>query len=115
MQKKIHKKPVSVHWKSRVTRAHKAPYIARTLSISPKHLHLESDLSLHESEKVRAEVLALHDGKKQVLTIYGKIRSSVLLSTGTSYSLDILIEKISAEDLHFIEDYIKARESLRSS
>ncbi|MBB1486899.1 hypothetical protein [Oceanospirillum sediminis] len=106
---------MNVHWKSRVTRAHKAPYIARTLSVSPKHLHLESEWSLPESEKVRAEVLALHDGKKQVLTIYGKVRSSVLLSTGSSYGLDILIEKISAEDQQFIENYIKARESLRSS
>lgn len=112
MQKKQPKKPVSVHWKVRVTRAGNKHYLARTLSLSSKHVHLESEYSLREGEKVRVEISALHDGVKKVLVILGLVKSSVLLSTGVSYGLDVKIEKISDADQVFIDSYIKARESL---
>lgn len=112
MQKKQPKKPVSVHWKVRLTRAGKKPFLARTLSLSSKHLHIESELNLKADEKVKVEVLALHEGVKQVLVIIGTVRSSVLLSTGISYGLDIRIDKISESHQEFIDTYIKAREGL---
>jgi len=112
MQKKQPKKPVSVHWKVRLTRSGNKQYLARTLSLSAKHLHLESEYNLRAGEKVKVEVSALHNGVKKVLVILGLVRSSILLSTGTSYGLDIKIEKISEADQAFIDGYIKAREGL---
>lgn len=112
MQKKQPKKPVSVHWKVRLTRAGNKQYLARTLSLSAKHLHIESEYNLRAGEKVKIEVSALHDGVKKVLVIIGLVRSSILLSTGTSYGLDVKIEKINESDQAFIDSYIKAREGL---
>ena len=112
MQKKPPKKPVSVHWKVRLTRAGHKQYLARTLSLSAKHIHVDSEYNLRTGEKVKLEILALHEGVKKVLVVYGLVRSSVLLSTGTSYGLDVKIEKISEEDQAFIDNYIKARENL---
>lgn len=115
MQKKSPKKPVSVHWKARITRVRKTPYIGRTLSLSAKHIHLESEWNLKEHEKVKVEVQGLHEGKKHLLTVIGVVRSSVLLSTGSSYGLDVMVEKITQKDQEFIDDYIKARENLVGS
>ena len=112
MQKKQPKKPVSVHWKVRLTRAGHKPYLARTLSLSVKHLHIESEYNLKAGEKVKVEVLALHEGVKKVLVVLGIVRSSILLSTGVSYGLDVHIEKISEEDQAFIDSYIKFREDM---
>lgn len=112
MQKKQQKKPVSVHWKVRLTRAGNKQHLARTLSLSSRHMHIESEFNLRAGEKVKVEVSALHDGVKKVLVILGLVRTSILLSTGVSYGLDIKIEKISDEDQAFIDTYIKARESL---
>lgn len=112
MQKKQPKKPVNVHWKVRITRAKHKPYIARTLSLSHKHLHLENEFNLRTGEKVKVEVLALHDGEKKVLMVLGTVRSSVLLSTGSSYGLDIFIDKITPEHQQFIDHYIEARDKL---
>lgn len=115
MQKKQPKKPVSVHWKVRLTRAGNRQYLARTLSLSSKHVHIESEHNLKAGEKVKVEISALHDGVKKVLVVIGDIRSSVLLSTGTSYGLDVKIEKVSDADQEFIDRYIKARENLVGS
>lgn len=112
MQKKQPKKPVSVHWKVRLTRAGNKQYLARTLNLSSKHLHIESEYNLKAGEKVKIEISALHDGVKKVLVIIGLVRSSILLSTGVSYGLDVKFEKISESDQAFIDGYIKARESL---
>lgn len=112
MQKKQPKKPVSVHWKVRLTRAGNKQYLARTLSLSSRHLHIESEYNLKAGEKVKVEISALHEGVKKVLVILGMVRTSILLSTGVSYGLDIKIEKISDADQAFIDNYIKARESL---
>ncbi len=112
MQKKQPKKPVSVHWKVRITRAHHKPYIARTLSISHKQLHLENEFNLKAGEKVKVEISALYDGEKKLLLVLGKVTSSILLSTGTSYGLNIHIDRISDEDQAFIDHYIHAREQM---
>ncbi len=112
MQKKQPKKPFSVHWKVRLTRKGHKQFLARTLSISAKHLHIESEYNLKAGEKVKAEVLALHEGVKKVLVVVGSVRSSILLSSGYSYGLDVKIEKVSEADQAFIDDYIRARESL---
>ncbi|OOV88856.1 hypothetical protein [Oceanospirillum linum] len=112
MQKKQPKKPVSVHWKVRLTRVGHKQFLARTLSLSAKHLHIESEYNLKAGEKVKVEVSALHEGVKKVLVVVGLIRSSILLSNGYSYGLDVMIEKISEADQAFIDDYIRARENL---
>lgn len=112
MHKKQPKKPVSVHWKVRLTRAGHKQYLARTLSLSAKHLHIESEYNLKAGEKVKVEVLALHEGVKKVLVVLGIVRSSILLSTGVSYGLDVHIEKVSEEDQTFIDGYIKFREDM---
>ncbi len=112
MQKKQPKKPVSVHWKVRMTRAGNKQCLARTLTLTSKHLHIESEYNLKAGEKVKVEVSALHEGVKKVLVVIGLVRSSILLSTGVSYGLDVKIEKISESDQAFIDSYIKARESL---
>ncbi|MAC47241.1 hypothetical protein [Oceanospirillum beijerinckii] len=112
MQKKQPKKPVSVHWKVRITRAHHKPYIARTLSISHKQLHLESEFNLKAEEKVKVEISALFNGEKKVLVVLGKVTSSILLSSGSSYGLNIYIDRISAEHQLFIDNYISAREKM---
>ena len=112
MQKKQPKKPVSVHWKVRLTRAGNKQYLARTLNLSPRHIHIESEYNLKVGEKVKVEISALHEGVKKVLVAIGLVRSSILLSNGYSYGLDMKIEKINEADQAFIDAYIKARENL---
>lgn len=112
MQKKQPKKPVSVHWKVRLTRAGNKHFLARTLSITAKHLHIESEYNLKAGERVKIEVSALHEGVRKVLVVLGEVRSSILLSTGSSYGLDVKMEKVSEEHQAFIDSYIKARESM---
>lgn len=115
MQKKQPKKPVSVHWKARLTRAGNKQYLARTLSLSSRSFHIESEKNLRVGEKVKLEISALHEGVKKVLVVLAEVRSSILLSTGYSYGLDLRVEKISDADQAFIDNYIKARESLMGS
>lgn len=112
MQKKQPKKPVSVHWKVRLTRANHKQFVARTLNIASRYLHLESEQNLKTGETIKVEIFALHEGVKKLIVAVGLVKSSVLLSTGTSYSITLSLDKMSEGDHQFVEAYIKARESL---
>lgn len=111
-------KSIPTYWKARLLlpvagqTAYKA-YWAYTQSLSERDIRFQSEKNLKKGVEVHLEVQAIHKGIKHPIKLAGKVLSSVLLSCGTLYGIDLQITKISKADQAFLASYIKEKQSMK--
>ncbi len=88
-------------------------YWAYTQNLSETEVRFQSEKQLRKGAQVYLKVQAIHQGVKHPLTITGEVLSSVLLSCGTLYGIDLLITQISKEDQAFINQYLKDKKTMK--
>ena len=88
-------------------------YWAYTQSVSEKEIRFQSEKNLKKGARVHLKVQAIHLGVKHPLEVTGQVLSSVLLSCGTLYGIDLQITHISQEDQAFIARYIKDKQGMK--
>ncbi|SFC20596.1 hypothetical protein SAMN05660443_1883 [Marinospirillum celere] len=111
-------KGVPTYWKARLLlpvtgqKAYKG-YWAYTQSLSEKEVRFQSEKNLKKSVEVHLEIHAIHQGVKRTIQLLGKVLSSVLLSCGTLYGIDLQIIKISKADREFLNNYMKEKQTMK--
>ena len=88
-------------------------YWAYTQNLSETEIRFQSEKNLKKGMEIRLDVQAIHKGVKHSLRLQGKVLSSVLLSCGTLYGIDLKMTGISKADQAFINQYLKDRKSMK--
>lgn len=101
---------VTAYWKARVTRANGKHYWAHTRTICTTDINFEISEYLKEKEVLRVQVYAFHKGARRLLALKGHVSYSVLLSSGTSFGVDMVYDHIDSQSLNFIKEYMQDRQ-----
>lgn len=88
-------------------------YWAYTQHLSSREIRFQCEKKLKKDALVTLEIHAIHQGTKHSLLIAGKVLSSVLLSCGTLYGIDLQITRASKDDQAFIAQYLKDKQSMK--
>jgi|GEM_PF-2138874 len=109
---------VPTYWKARLLLPSPDQKTARgfwayTQNLSSKEVRFQSEKHLKKGVQVTLEIQAIHKGVKHTLHLAGKVLSSVLLSCGTLYGIDLQITRASKEDQAFIAQYLKDKQTMK--
>ncbi|WP_404416658.1 hypothetical protein [Marinospirillum sp.] len=111
-------KGVPTYWKARLLLPSPGQktlrgFWAYTQNLSSREVRFQSEKNLKKGVEVTLEIHAIHLGVKRSLHLSGKVLSSVLLSCGTLYGIDLQITRASKEDQAFIAQYLKDKQTMK--
>jgi len=86
---------------------------AYTQSLSNQEVRFQSEKNLKKGAKITLDIQAIHLGIKHPLHLNGQVLSSILLSCGTLYGIDLQITQASPEDRAFIAQYLKDKQNMK--